>query len=99
MHAPTRISAPPAPHPAARGPRRRYERPQLSQRELEVLRCWLLSESKSEASAKLHLAQGTIKSHLHRIRGKYEAVGRTANTKASLVARALQDGIVRLDDL
>ncbi len=90
-----------APGPADRSaaPRRRYVRPALSRREVEVLRCWLLSDSKSEVSTKLHVAPGTIKSHLHRIRGKYEAVGRNAGTKASLVARALQDGILTIEEL
>ncbi|QDQ99474.1 LuxR family transcriptional regulator [Tomitella fengzijianii] len=78
---------------------RDYQRPTLSHREIEVLRCWLLSDSKTEVSGKLHVAPGTIKSHLHRIRGKYEAVGRNAGTKASLVARALQDGILSLEEL
>lgn len=87
------------PHADAVTVPRSYVRPLLSQRELEVLRCWLLSDSKSEVSAKLHVAPGTIKSHLHRIRGKYEAVGRNAGTKASLVARALQDGILKIDEL
>lgn len=81
------------------GSSRHYVRPPLSRREIEVLRCWLLSDSKSEVSAKLHVAPGTIKSHLHRIRGKYEAVGRNAGTKASLVARALQDGILTIEEL
>ncbi|WP_307810670.1 response regulator transcription factor [Tomitella cavernea] len=76
-----------------------YAQPTLSHREIEVLRCWLLSDSKTEVSGKLHVAPGTIKSHLHRIRGKYEAVGRNAGTKASLVARALQDGILTLEEL
>ena len=85
--------------PVDRSPARGAARPALSAREIEVLRCWLLSDSKSEVSAKLHIAPGTIKSHLHRIRIKYEAVGRNAGTKASLVARALQDGILAIDEL
>jgi hypothetical protein len=36
---------------------------------------------------------------LSRIRAKYSAVGRTAPTKAALLARALQDGFIDIDDL
>jgi hypothetical protein len=33
------------------------------------------------------------------LRAKYAAVGRPAKTKAALVARAIQDGIVSVHDL
>jgi hypothetical protein len=33
------------------------------------------------------------------VRAKYAAVGRPATTKAALVARAIQDGIVNVDDI
>ncbi|MDG3009694.1 helix-turn-helix transcriptional regulator [Rhodococcus sp. D2-41] len=74
-------------------------RPQLSDREIEVLRCWLQSDSKSEVCRRMFLAPGTINTHLARIRGKYEALGRRAGTKASLVARALQDGLIDITEL
>jgi DNA-binding CsgD family transcriptional regulator len=73
--------------------------PVLSQREREVLREWLLSDSKYEVAKKLYLSMGTVNTHLLRIRAKYELAGRAASTKASLVVRALQDGIVELDEL
>lgn len=74
-------------------------RPSLSAREVEVLLCWFQSDSKSEVSTKLGLAPGTISTYLSRIRVKYELVGRAANSKAALVARAVQDGLITLDDL
>ena len=74
-------------------------RPSLTPRERDVLLCWLTSDSKTVVSTELGLSSGTVKTHLHRIRGKYEAVGRNASTKAALVARALQDGLVQLEDL
>lgn len=74
-------------------------RPALTSRERDVLLCWLTSDSKTAVSTALGLSDGTVKTHLHRIRGKYEAVGRNASTKAALVARALQDGLIGLDDL
>lgn len=74
-------------------------RPALTDRERDVLLCWLTSDSKTAVSSALGLSDGTVKTHLHRIRGKYEAVGRNASTKAALVARALQDGLIGLEDL
>lgn len=71
----------------------------LSAREIEVLRAWLLSDSKSAVSRNLYLAMGTVNTHLARIRVKYQAVGRPASTKAALLARAIQDGFVDIDEL
>ncbi|MFI8568118.1 LuxR C-terminal-related transcriptional regulator [Rhodococcus sp. NPDC078407] len=73
--------------------------PKLSAREIEVLTAWLVSDSKSQASRSLYLSIGTVNTHLTRIRAKYSAVGRSAPTKASLLARALQDGFIDIDDL
>ena len=73
--------------------------PSLSAREREVLRAWMLHDSKNAVARSLFLSLGTVNTHLTRIRQKYEAVGRAAGTKAALVARALQDGIITLDEL
>lgn len=73
--------------------------PGLSIREREVLRAWVLLDSKEEVGQKLFIAESTVNTHIARIRTKYEAVGRPATTKAALLARALQDGIVELDQL
>ncbi|WP_415971732.1 LuxR C-terminal-related transcriptional regulator [Rhodococcus sp. 077-4] len=87
----------------SRGPRPRsapvYAAPGLTEREIAVLEVWLVCDSKMEVGARLHIALGTVNTHLTRIRDKYSRVGRAAPTKAALVARALQDGIVALDDL
>nr|WP_314145560.1 LuxR C-terminal-related transcriptional regulator [uncultured Rhodococcus sp.] len=76
-----------------------YASPGLTEREVVVLKVWLGCDSKVEVGARLHIALGTVNTHLTRIRDKYSRVGRAAPTKAALVARALQDGIVKLDDL
>jgi DNA-binding CsgD family transcriptional regulator len=47
----------------------------------------------------LFLSLGTVNTHLTRIRAKYTSVGRPAPTKAGLVARALQDGLVDISEL
>lgn len=73
--------------------------PNLSPRELEVLLVWLRSDSKTAVAAAMYLSVGTVNTHLSRIRSKYTLVGRPAPTKASLVARALQDGLIAIDDL
>ncbi|GGC63802.1 LuxR family transcriptional regulator [Hoyosella rhizosphaerae] len=71
----------------------------LSPREVDVIRAWFHSDSKIMVAEQLHLSVGTVNTHLSRVRSKYAAVGRSATTKAALVARALQDGIVALEDL
>jgi DNA-binding NarL/FixJ family response regulator len=74
-------------------------RPNLTVREIEVLVSWFRCDSKPAVAAHLFLSLGTVNTHLTRIRQKYAAIGRPAPTKASLVARALQDGLVDIDEL
>ena len=78
---------------------RRLGRPNLPVREEQVLIAWFQTESKDLVAEKLHIAPSTVRTHLQRVRAKYAAVGRPATTKASLVARAIQDGIINLDEL
>ena len=78
---------------------RPLRRPVLSPREIEVLLAWLRCDSKNAVAAELYLSMGTINTHLARVRSKYAAVDRPAPTKASLVARAIQDGLISLDEL
>lgn len=77
----------------------RAERVELSAREQEILIAWLRSDNKNEVGKALHLAPGTVRTYLQRIRDKYERAGRPARTKAALVARAIQDGYVDVADL
>ncbi|MDC3725463.1 LuxR C-terminal-related transcriptional regulator [Rhodococcus sp. Rp3] len=84
-------------HSPAQKPAR--QKPALSAREIEILRAWLLCESKSEAAASLFVTAATVSTHIVRIREKYARVGRTATTKTALLARALQDGVVSIDEL
>ncbi|GCE38839.1 probable transcriptional regulator, LuxR family [Rhodococcus wratislaviensis] len=73
--------------------------PRLSARELEVLLGWLACDSKETVAATLYVSLGTVNTHLSRIRDKYSMVGRPAPTKAALLARALQDGFLTIDEL
>ncbi|QDQ98953.1 LuxR family transcriptional regulator [Tomitella fengzijianii] len=72
--------------------------PALSAREVEVLLAWFRSDSKAEAAQDLFISVGTLNTHLACVRAKYAKAGRVASTKAALVVRALQDGLVSLDD-
>jgi DNA-binding NarL/FixJ family response regulator len=74
-------------------------RPCLSQREREVLIEWFKTESKEAVAEKLSIGPSTVRTHLQRARAKYAAAGRPAPTKAALMARAVQDGILSLDEL
>ncbi|NMO05071.1 LuxR family transcriptional regulator [Gordonia sp. TBRC 11910] len=74
-------------------------RPVLTPREAEVLRTWLLVDSKPAVGQELFISLGTVNTHLTRIRAKYAEIGRPAPTKAGLVARAVQDGLISLDEL
>ncbi|MBW4718535.1 response regulator transcription factor [Saccharothrix obliqua] len=74
-------------------------RPALSAREAEVLVEWFQSESKDFVARRLGISVSTVNSHLERIRIKYAMIGREAPTKAALVARAIQDGLIGVDDL
>jgi DNA-binding NarL/FixJ family response regulator len=78
---------------------RSTHRPVLSARETEVLVEWFQSESKEFVAQRLGISLSTVNTHLEHIRVKYAMIGRDAPTKAALVARAIQDGLVQLDDL
>lgn len=73
--------------------------PILSAREIEVLRTWFTCDSKNEAARTLFITAATVNTHISRIRDKYEAVGRPGATKSALLARALQDGLISVDEL
>lgn len=83
----------------ALGSDHRQGRPALAPREKEVLLAWFQTESKDLVAGRLDIAPATVRTHLQRVRVKYAAVGRPAPTKAALVARAIQDGIISIDDL
>ncbi|MGK2901810.1 MAG: response regulator [Mycobacterium sp.] len=74
-------------------------RPALATREREVLVAWFQTESKELVGSRLYISPATVRTHLQRIRVKYAAAGRPAPTKAALVARAIQDGMINVDDL
>ena len=78
---------------------RRPCHPHLSDREKEVLTQWFQCESKHLVAHRMRITVRTVNTYLDRIRLKYANAGRPAPTKAALVARAIQDGLVDLGDL
>ncbi|GAB3472518.1 response regulator [Actinophytocola sediminis] len=78
---------------------RSERRPTLSSREIEVLVEWFQSESKEFVAHRLGISPSTVNSHLERIRIKYAQIGREASSKVALAARAIQDGLIGVDDL
>jgi len=67
-------------------------KPELSPREIEVLRYVATGKSNKEIAARLFIAEGTVKTHMKRLLYKLEVVGRTA-----AVREALHRGLVRLN--
>jgi DNA-binding NarL/FixJ family response regulator len=74
-------------------------RPRLTGREKEVLRAWIQMGSKHIVADHHFVETSTVRGHLERIRAKYAEAGRPAATKAALTARAIQDGLLSLDDV
>jgi DNA-binding NarL/FixJ family response regulator len=73
--------------------------PRLSDREREVLTQWFQCESKQLVADRMNITPRTVGTYLDRVRVKYANAGRPAPTKAALLARAIQDGLVGLHDL
>ena len=71
----------------------------LAPREKEVLLAWIVCDNKDDVARRLGISATTVRTHLQRIRDKYAAAGRPASTKAALVARAIQDGLIDVNDL
>jgi DNA-binding NarL/FixJ family response regulator len=69
-------------------------RPRLSERERNVLLLWFQSASKESVALRLGIKENTVRQYIDRARVKYARAGRPAPTKAALLARAIEDGIV-----
>lgn len=70
-------------------------RPRLSPRQRDVLTAYSASNELLEVVARrLGMKAETFKTHLRRIRVKYEDVGRPAPTRRDLYVRAVQDGLL-----
>ncbi|GAA1943742.1 helix-turn-helix transcriptional regulator [Kitasatospora viridis] len=70
------------------------ERPSLSAREIDTTVLWLRSPSKHVVARQLRISPHTVDMYLRRVRHKYEQAGRPAHTKAELLTRAIEDGLI-----
>lgn len=78
---------------------RRSGRPVLSDQEREALLLWFQSMSKASVARRMRISEHTVKQYVARARIKYARVGRPAATKAALLARAIEDGLVRAEEI
>jgi DNA-binding NarL/FixJ family response regulator len=78
---------------------RRSDRPVLSEREREALLLWFQSMSKASVARRMNISEHTVKQYVDRARIKYARAGRPAATKAALLARAIEDGLVRAEEI
>ena len=77
----------------------RPQRPSLSERELTALLLWFQSMSKASVATRMRIAESTVKQYIGRARVKYAQLGRPAATKEALLARAIEDGLIRADEV
>lgn len=78
---------------------RRSGRPVLSDQEREALLLWFQSMSKASVARRMRISEHTVKQYIDRARIKYARAGRAAATKAALLARAIEDGLVRAEEI
>lgn len=71
----------------------------LTDRELQTVVAWSRVSSKAHAAERLAIKESTVRTHIERARAKYAAAGRPATTKAALLARLIQDGLLGPQDV
>ncbi len=70
-------------------------RPALSAQERQALLLWFQGMSKASVGRRMAITENTVRQYIDRARMKYAATGRPAPTKDALLARAIEDGLVR----
>jgi two-component system, NarL family, nitrate/nitrite response regulator NarL len=73
----------------------RPDRPELSQQELQALLLWFQGMSKASVGRRMSISENTVRQYISRARAKYAATGRTAPSKDALLARAIEDGVIK----
>ncbi|MDP9905614.1 response regulator transcription factor [Arthrobacter bambusae] len=66
----------------------------LSEREKECLALYATGFGQAQVARRMNIAASTVKTNIDRIREKFEAAGRPADTKVDLYIRAVEDGII-----
>ena len=77
----------------------RPDRPALSQQEQQALLLWFQGMSKASVGRRMSITENTVRQYISRARAKYAATGRTAPSKDALLARAIEDGVIRPDEV
>jgi two-component system, NarL family, nitrate/nitrite response regulator NarL len=75
------------------------QRPALSDKEREALLLWFQSMNKASVARRMGISEHTVKQYVDRARVKYAKVGRPAPTKSALLARAIEDQLLRADEI
>ncbi len=75
------------------------QRPILSDRERTALLLWFQSMSKASVARRMGISEATVKQYIDRARVKYARTGRVTSTKTALLARAIEDGLIRPDEV
>jgi len=70
-------------------------RPLLSQQERQALLLWFQGMSKASVARRMSISENTVRQYISRARAKYAATGRTAPSKDALLARAIEDGVIK----
>jgi DNA-binding NarL/FixJ family response regulator len=73
----------------------RAARPALSQQERQALLLWFQGMSKASVGRRMAVSENTVRQYISRARAKYAATGRTAPSKDALLARAIEDGVIK----
>jgi two-component system, NarL family, nitrate/nitrite response regulator NarL len=73
----------------------RPARPALSQQERQALLLWFQGMSKASVARRMAISENTVRQYISRARAKYAATGRTAPSKDALLARAIEDGVIK----
>ncbi len=73
----------------------RPARPALSEQERQALLLWFQGMSKASVGRRMSISENTVRQYISRARAKYAATGRSAPSKDALLARAIEDGVIK----
>jgi two-component system, NarL family, nitrate/nitrite response regulator NarL len=74
-------------------------RARLSDQERAALLLWFQSMSKRSVAVRMGVQESTVRQYIQRARLKYAAAGRPAPTQSALLARAMEDGLIRPEEV
>ena len=65
------------------------------QADAQALLLWFQGMSKASVGRRMSISENTVRQYISRARAKYAATGRTAPSKDALLARAIEDGVIK----